>query len=363
VVWKVGSPHTGDTPDTTAPLDLKLSAKKLGTTVRIKAFPAKGFAQTFFDAFEAHQEPDVIAIDNYGIIDGITTKLGAFTGIGSSQTVARSLVTVTDSLKGLAGGRGGWQFLVSTSKNHEVARLLALQPPECDARTPQLLVPVEVQPVARTIADAYLQQLASLKTYEDSDRLVAEGMRRGPLHVDETTTCGYWGNDHLAFISLVSTYESAKAIGQIPVLLVLRKQDTQWRLLTASTDPISNGGFLMQIAAISGVLQGSSNNGSNPNAAELLSPADGQTPVPGASQRFGNFTWRSSASHNVVAEIVEFAYQNDARLFLRLRQTNLTTEQISDGQLWTSRSEWKWRVWSINDAGAVAFSESRSFLH
>lgn len=270
---------------------------------------------------------------------------------------------MTDSLNGLTGGHGGWQFLVSTSKNHEVARLLALQPPECDARTPQSPVPVEVQPIARTISDAYLQQPASLKTYEDGDRLLAEGMRRGPLHVDDTRTCGYWGNDHLAFISLVSTYESAKAVGQIPVLLVLRKQDARWRLLTASTDPISNGGFLMQIPAISGVLQGSWNNLNKPNRAELLSPVDGQVPVPEAGGRFGNFTWRPSASHNVVAEIVEFAYQNDARLFLRLPQTNLATEQISDGQLWTSRSEWRWRVWSINDAGAVAFSESRSFLH
>jgi hypothetical protein len=60
---------------------------------------------------------------------------------------------------------------------------------------------------------------------------------------------------------------------------------------------------------------------------------------------------------------VEFAYQNGARLFLKFRgQTNLKTEQISDGQLWTLLSEWKWRVWFINDAGAVAFSESRSFL-
>jgi hypothetical protein len=85
VVWRVGSPHAGDTPDTTVPLDLKLSAKKLGVTVRIEAFPAKGFAQTFFDAFEAHQEPDVISIDNYGIIDGITTKLGAFTGMEAAR--------------------------------------------------------------------------------------------------------------------------------------------------------------------------------------------------------------------------------------------------------------------------------------
>ena len=101
VVWKVGSPHAGDTPDTTVPPDLELNAEKIGGSIRIEALPATGFAQTFFDALEKHQEPDVLAFDNFGIIDGIKTAPGDFTGIGSRETVRKSLIQVTNSLKAL----------------------------------------------------------------------------------------------------------------------------------------------------------------------------------------------------------------------------------------------------------------------
>jgi hypothetical protein len=63
----------------------------------------------------------------------------------------------------------------------------------------------------------------------------------------------------------------------------------------------------------------------------------------------------------VVAEIVEFAYQNDARLFLRPRLKSVAVDQISSGQLWRSKSEWQWRIWSISSAGNVVFSQVGSF--
>lgn len=365
VVWRVGSPYTGDIPDTTVPLDLKVNAAKIGCSIRIEAFRAKAFAQTFFDAFERHQEPDVIAFDNYGIIDGITTQLGGFTGIGSSPTVRNNLVAVSESLKNfVAGDRlGGWQFLVSTSKNREAARLLALRPPECSGGLPLTPMPSDIQLIAQRVSDTYLQRSTSLQTYEDGNRLIAEGVGRDPLQVSETKACGCWGNEHLAFVSMVSTFDSTKMVGQIHVLLILRKQGAQWQLLAASTDPISNGPFLSQIPAISGVLQKPWNSSNEPIPAELLFPENGGLPKPASGERFGNFNWRPSPSVDVVAEIVEFAYQNDARLFLRLRSRKLTTDEISEGLLLHSQSQWKWRVWSITDAGTVAFSQPRSFWH
>src|SRR5580700_2024555 len=79
-VWKVGSPFRGDTPDTTIPTDLALSAEESGYKLRIESFSARGFAETFLNAFGTNQEPDILVIDNYGIISGITTPLGSFTG-------------------------------------------------------------------------------------------------------------------------------------------------------------------------------------------------------------------------------------------------------------------------------------------
>jgi hypothetical protein len=225
-------------------------------------------------------------------------------------------------------------------------------------------LPRDIQIVAPRISAAYLQgATASLKAYEDPDRLVSEGTRRDPLQVSETRDCGYWGNEHLAFVPVSFSYQSAKTIGWIDVLLILRKQRTQWQLLAASTDPISTGSFLNQVPQLAAALQKPWNPGSQPVSAKLLSPQDGQSPAPAAGQRFGDFVWQPSPSGNVVAEIVEFAYQNDARLFLRSRSSRLATDQISSGQLWNTRSQWRWRIWSVSDASAVSFSQARSFAH
>jgi hypothetical protein len=95
--------------------------------------------------------------------------------------------------------------------------------------------------------------------------------------------------------------------------------------------------------------------------AQLLSPDNGDFPVPDAGQRFGSFTWQPSPSGNVVAQIVEFAYQNDDRLFFMPSQNDAPPDRVSAGSLWRTGSEWKWRVWSISDTGAIAFTDYRTF--
>ncbi len=149
------------------------------------------------------------------------------------------------------------------------------------------------------------------------------------------------GKRQLAFVSLLSTDKAPKAIGQTPLLLVLRKQDTGWLLLVASTEPISNKRFLRQIPSIAGQLQRPKDESDKPQPAELLSPLDGQEPLPELGQRFGGFTWSPSRSESVVAEVVEFAYQGDARLFLETYGRQQPTGRISAGELWHTRSEWK----------------------
>ena len=95
-----------------------------------------------------------------------------------------------------------------------------------------------------------------------------------------------------------------------------------------------------------------------------MAPEEGKAPEAAAGERDGHFEWQPSGSGNVVAEIVEFAYKNDARLFVRFSSGNAAaSEQFSAGQIWYTRSTWRWRVWSISDSGAVSFSEARSFPH
>jgi hypothetical protein len=65
----------------------------------------------------------------------------------------------------------------------------------------------------------------------------------------------------------------------------------------------------------------------------------------------------------VIAEIAEFAYSDDARLFVVGSGKPETQSQVSAGQLWTTKGDWSWRVWSISSTGDVTFSEARQFRH
>jgi hypothetical protein len=98
-VWKVGSPHQGDTPTSSIPPLLNAAALRLGLALELHVFSAKDFASAFFQARVTNDEPDVLVIDNMGHINGITTRLGSFQGIGSDPNVAAVLVKVSDSLK------------------------------------------------------------------------------------------------------------------------------------------------------------------------------------------------------------------------------------------------------------------------
>ena len=378
-VWKVGSPHTGDLPSIAIPRDLESEATKKGRKLRLEAFPAKGFAEKFFEAFEKHEPPDILTIDNYGIIEGIKTPLGTFKGVGTDERVLQSLIHVTDSLKALEGPRGGWEFLIATSRNYEVAKSLALRAPGCDASKMESLRPltVDLNQIVAWIGSSYFKSAAAaLQPYEDSAYLSTEAMVRQDVQIGATMTCGYWGNDHLAFVPVILTFQTNEKkneigpgkikneIGSPTVLLILRKQLSQWTLLTATTDPISTGTFMRSIPRLANLLNKQWNSEDKPVPAKLLAPENGQFPQPIAGQRFGNFIWQPSTSTNVVAEIVEFKYLNDARLFIRFRSDQtLAKDQISTGSLWTTRSLWEWRVWSISDAGAISLSESRSFRH
>jgi len=369
-VWKVGDPYRGDTPDTKIPPDLEQSAEKLGLKIVVKALSPVGFAQQFFDAFENGREPDVLAFNNYGIIRGITTPLGKFTGIATDGTVRKQLVEVTESLEGLERlnsyrRKNGWEFLIKASEHAEAARLLALRSPECDQDWKLAPLTQDLEESAIPIARAYLQgDKKALTPFEDPARLHTDAADPRQLKVLEMKACGYWGDERLAFVPVASTYESAKALGQISLLLTLRKQQTQWQLLAASTDPISLSEFLVGIPRLVSLLQEGRAPGESPLPATLLAPAQGQFPVPPEEERFGDFVWKPSTSTDVVAQIIEFAYKDDARLFLRIFSDNsMENDRVSDGLLWTTNSLWRWRVWSISGSGAISFSEARSFFH
>jgi len=136
-VWKVGSPYYEGAPGKAISTDLKMKARSLGCTIQVETFPAVGFADSFLAAFEKHQEPDVLVVENRGVISGMTMRSGesvkldngaittrtpaAIDGIASNEAVSQALEAVPRSPGGLDAARS-WVFLLRTSRNHDAAR-------------------------------------------------------------------------------------------------------------------------------------------------------------------------------------------------------------------------------------------------
>jgi hypothetical protein len=73
-IWKVGSPHTGAVPDTQRPFALSWQSRERGAHLSVEAFPAQGFARVFADALSRNAAPDIIVVNNMGVIEGITLE-------------------------------------------------------------------------------------------------------------------------------------------------------------------------------------------------------------------------------------------------------------------------------------------------
>ena len=364
-VWKVGSPYRGDTPQPWVPSGLQQAATRLGFRISVKAFPAEGFAPTFLEAVRRNAAPDILVFDNMGVMQGITTELGRFEGIAQEATTRRDLIHVTGAFDELLGPARGWTYLFSSSPNYKAARTLALRTPECPNRSSGPNLQGELVDLVPKLATAYLKGDAiTIQTYSDPDRLPT--IRSKPqveTSVGTVKPCGMWGNARVTFAWLNASYDAENTVGYTPVLVVLRKRSSQWQLLALARDPVTNGPFVKELPSIIARLTSSDQPHALPAPAMLASPAAGQWPRPSNGQRFGIFTWRSSPSEDVVAEIAEFAYQDDARLFVSRPARPGSGSQISTGQLWTTGGEWNWRVWSITGTGDIVFSDVRTFVH
>src|SRR5215831_6606031 len=72
-VWTVGAPYLDEVPRDTVPLDLREQAQQLGYTIEVQGFSAAGFAARLQDAVNSHNEPEVITINNLGVLIGLSS--------------------------------------------------------------------------------------------------------------------------------------------------------------------------------------------------------------------------------------------------------------------------------------------------
>ena len=361
-VWSVASPQPGVAdPQAIVPSRLERRATALGYVINLSIVPAKEFAGRLFEAMGTDKQPDILSIDNYGHLTGITTGLGKFVGIQTNTQVRQSLVAVEEVLSEFARG---WQFLLRGSPNHDIARALVEDLVECDE-----VVLGRGRTDLAELRRASEVAAASLVECRPFDQAITDPKRfpttckqdSAPLRVKVIKTCRISGNDRLVFASSVVAIESNERIGRRSVATVLRKTD-RWRVLSVAADPVSAKQFGSDVLPFARRLEPAvgGSKASPLRAAVILTP-DGTYPAPKAGERFGDFAWKGSASTEVIGEIAEFNYGYDVRLFLFPGAPVGQDKRLSTGQLWTTRTPWVWRVWSINRDGSIVLSDTRQF--
>src|SRR5262245_17957313 len=247
-IWRIGSPHRGDTPTSAVPARLDQEAARRGLHITVETFPAIGFAATFFEAVSRNAAPDLLVFDNFGVMDGITTALGPFDGIGRDPTLRQHFVKVTGAFDDLLGPERGWTYLFALSPNHAAARALALGAPRCPGVSSEPASSGELEEIVRRVVPAYLTgDDITVQAYSDPDRLPPVRIDHERTVVGSVRGCTVSGNDRFAVVSVGASYEANSTLGHAQVLLVLRRPSSQWQLLAAARDPISNGAFVSAV--------------------------------------------------------------------------------------------------------------------
>jgi hypothetical protein len=226
---------------------------------------------------------------------------------------------------------------------------------------------------------AYLEcNRSALSGISDESRLVKQCfLPQSDMKVELVKPCRVSGNHKLAFVTLVSNFSAevrdpktirpstqGMDLGQKSILAVLRNQSGTWRLLAITHDPL-NTVYRIPLTTtntLASSLDDGRPTGITPEPAQLLTP-DGVCPKPQKGERFGDFVWQPNQSPDVIGQIVEFMWGRDTNWGLtRLFFLPASGNKLSSGLLMNGGAS-VWRVWSVNKAGDVAFSQQHSFTH
>lgn len=369
LVWRVGDIGTEDLPDTDVPADLRQRAAELDYEINIEAVSARRVTAKLREAIKQNREPDIITFRDFDVIDGIETDSEQFTGIYSIEGVEKSFVFVTHTLNSIQK-KGGGVALLKTSQNHDIAKQLALPELECGKTAETKLIgDVERDAIENVVLD-YTQTLFSdskteFKKYLSKSAIVglAPGDMTGMPQKD-IKVCSIVANNNLAVVSTVVAHDGGWSVGHIDFLMVLHRQNDNWRLLTQQIGYI-NENARPYINKLANSLTNSETN-TPPLPASNLAPENMRPTAKEKSS--GEFTWQPSESENVVAEVIEFSHGVDARLFMKSRKdgTAKATDSFSPGEIYPidnslNNQTWRWRVWSVASDGSIAFSETQTF--
>jgi hypothetical protein len=363
-VWKVGSPHRGGTPVPSIPPLLGAEAHRRGFALDMRVFRAKDFASAFFAARITNDEPDILVVDNMGHIEGITTPLGSFQGIGSDPNVAAVLVRVSDSLK--AFQPTPWEYLIRTSKHYEEAKALATRPIDCDSSGPEG-IGSGLSKTAEQAVVAYFENapntFAALVSGDPADTAIH--LPHEPRSITDVRVCDGWGNDRIAFVQVIASFEARDEVGYRTFLAAVASVDDRPRVLmlgdSSSIIPVLQGQAPMfQDDAPAVVLQ----------PPVIVAPDEGATAtrMPPGSRPMVSWKKRDAAFFLVEWQFGQGVGEDWEGSGFAFVAANAGTH--SDSASLTIRAPFgigrqphRWRLWMVSARGDVARSEWRTLFY
>lgn len=368
-IWRVGSPHSGDVPPEGIPPDLQKEAAKLGCILEVRVMPARELRDSFFAALASNDEPDILVIDNMGMILGITTAQGHFEGLGKDARVRASLLNVSESLRSLET-RPGWEYLIKTSRHHALAKALAMRRIECSAEEGSRSRGwtdengAEIRKFAETATQAYFNNdLAALDALVGA-RYVDDSL---PISnqksiVSEVQTCGWWANRHIAFVNTVTSlatataFEGSDRIGRRSLLVAAANTDGRWRLLMLGDSPKIVETLQRQAPLLDADTQVTL------EAPVLLKPADQVFSSRVRTDR-PELEWTKTGIGRPIY-LVEWQFKSNSEWWgsgfelIEGRYESAPTIRVK-AMFGVGRQPHRWRIWVINESGEIARSEWR----
>lgn len=365
-VWKVGSPHRGDVPDSVVPADLKEKAATLDCHLEVRAMPARDLSGLFSNALATNDEPDILVFDNMGLIIGITTQIGRFDGIGRDAKVQASLLNVSEALRSLET-HPGWEYLIKTSRNYLKAKSLVMMEPECSPAYGGKDRPWtgdtfgEISKIAETAASAYFNRdLATLNALVGGRYLDdSTPFREANSVISGIKMCGGWGNQQLAFINTVTSFESADHVGSRSLLAVVAKAESSWKLLLLGEDP----GIIRTLQQQAPALTINGDAASELQAPMPMAPADGAFFSRWPLEERPELVWTKTGNGPVIY-LVESQFKSGGRWsgrgFILARSVSQDALTIKvRATFGAGMQPHRWRIWAINEGGSTARSEWR----
>jgi len=372
-VWKAGSPHRGDIPDNRVRFDLQQRAAKLGCRLEIRVMPARDLSGLMSNALATNDEPDILVIDNMGLIVGITTPLGRFDGIGRDPRVRAALLNVSESFRPLET-HPGWEYLIKTSRNFLQAKALATMEPDCNLEygksgpwTGELRT--EIEQSAETVASAYFgNDLTALNAFVGGRYLDdSEPFREANSVISQIKVCGGWGNSRLAFVDTVTSFENTSRLGTRNLLEVLAKAENGWKLLSLGEDPR----IIKVLEQQAPTLKTTGDAGSELHAAMLLGPTDGAFFKRWPVEERPELEWARAGNGSIVY-LIEAQFTNprppqgQSEILWSDRGFNLVPSVDQDALTIKAKATFgagqqphRWRIWAIDENGFTTRSEWR----